>query len=58
MVRQLNGQYKVKNEGLKPLYQEALSIIRTLEWFKVRHVRREFNKDADRLANLAMDRKR
>ncbi len=58
MVRQLNGQYKVKNEGLKPLYQEAVSLIRTFDWFRVRHVRREFNKDADRLANLAMDRKR
>ena len=58
MVRQLNGQYRVKNEGLKPLYQEAVSLIRTFDWFKVRHVRREFNKEADRLANLAMDRKR
>lgn len=58
MVRQLNGQYKVKNENLKPLYQEAVRLIRGFEWFHVRHVRREFNKDADRLANLAMDRKR
>ncbi len=58
MVRQMNGQYKVKNEGLKSLYQEAISILRTLDWYTVRHVRREFNKDADRLANLAMDRKR
>lgn len=58
MVRQLNGVYKVKNEGLKPLYQEAMAMARGFEWFKVRHVRREFNKDADRLANEAMDRKR
>lgn len=58
MVRQLNGQYKVKNEGLKPLYQQAIAMSRDLDWFKVRHVRREFNKDADRLANAAMDRKR
>jgi ribonuclease HI len=57
MVRQLNGQYKVKNEGLKPLYQQAAGMIRDLDWFKARHVRREFNKDADRLANAAMDRK-
>lgn len=57
MVRQLNGQYKVKNEGLKPLYQQAMAMVRDLDWFKVRHVRREFNKDADRLANAAMDRK-
>jgi ribonuclease HI len=58
MVRQLNGRYKVKNEGLKPLYQQAMLMVRDLDWFKVRHVRREFNKDADRLANAAMDRKR
>lgn len=58
MVRQINGQYKVKNEGLKPLYQQATAMIRELGWFKARHVRREFNRDADRLANDAMDRKR
>ncbi len=58
MVRQINGQYKVKNEGLKPLYQQAMAMIRELAWFKARHVRREFNKDADGLANDAMDRKR
>jgi ribonuclease HI len=57
MVRQLNGVYKVKNEGLKPLYLQAMAMVRDLDWFKVRHVRREFNKDADRLANAAMDRK-
>jgi ribonuclease HI len=57
MVRQLNGQYKVKSELLKPLYEQARAMIRGLDWFKVRHVRREFNKDADRLANEAMDRK-
>ena len=57
MVRQLNGIYKVKNEGLKPLYQQAMAMKRDFDWFKVRHVRREFNKEADRLANEAMDRK-
>lgn len=57
MVRQMNGIYKVKNEGLKPLYQEACAMRRDFDWFKVRHVRREFNKEADGLANAAMDRK-
>lgn len=57
MVRQVNGQYKVKNENLKQLYQQAVALIRNFDWFSIRHVRREFNKDADRLANLAMDRK-
>ncbi len=56
MVRQLNGQYKVKSPDLKLLYDEAQTMIRRLEWFRAEHVLRAKNKDADRLANEAMDR--
>lgn len=55
MVKQMKGQYKVRNEGLIPLYERAKSLIRSLDSFRITHVRREQNKDADRLANLAMD---
>ncbi len=55
LVKQLKGIYKVRNEGLLPLYQRAKAMIRQLDFFKITHVRREQNKDADRLANLAMD---
>jgi ribonuclease HI len=55
MVRQLNGQYKVKHPNLIPLYQEALGLLRKIPSFKIVHVRRELNKDADRLSNEAID---
>jgi ribonuclease HI len=56
MVKQLRGVYKVKNENLLPLYEKAQRMIRLLEWFEVKHVLREENREADRLANDAMDR--
>jgi ribonuclease HI len=55
MVRQLEGAYKVKSPELKPLFDEAKKLIRSLESFKTSHVRRELNKRADELANIAMD---
>lgn len=55
MVKQMKGEYRVKNPGLQPLYEEARSLIRQIGRVKFEHVRREFNKDADRLANEAMD---
>ncbi len=55
IVKQLRGQYRVKNEGLKPLYMKARNLIGKFEQFHVEHVRRENNKDADRLANQAID---
>jgi ribonuclease HI len=55
MVRQIRGVYKVRNEGLRPLYERALVLIRQLDRFAIEHVRREHNREADRLANQAMD---
>jgi ribonuclease HI len=45
----------VKNQGLLPLYDEARALVRRIGRVTFEHVRREFNKDADRLANEAMD---
>src|SRR5450432_2117327 len=56
MVKQLNGVYKVKSPDLKTLYDQAQTMIRRLDWFRAEHVLRAKNKDADRLANDAMDR--
>lgn len=56
MVKQLNGEYKVRSPELKVLYDQARAMVRAVGWFKIRHVRRELNKEADRLANDAMDR--
>lgn len=55
LVQQMRGVYKVKHEGLKPLYGEARLLAHKIGRVTYEHVRRELNKDADRLANLAMD---
>lgn len=55
LVKQINGQYRVKNEGLKPLFLRALTLLRQFSRFEVTHVRRESNKEADAMANEAMD---
>jgi ribonuclease HI len=56
MVKQMKGQYKVSNPGLKPMWEEAKRLARQLEGFEIRHTLRGGNKEADRLANEAMDR--
>jgi ribonuclease HI len=55
MVKQMKGVYRVKNPGLLPLYEDARGLIRRIGRVTFEHVRRELNKDADRLANEAMD---
>jgi len=55
LVKQMRGQYRVKNAGLQPLHEEAQSRARRIGTVTFEHVRRELNKDADRLANEAMD---
>lgn len=57
LVRQMNGQYRVRNEGLKPLHQEAQDMARKLQGFSITHVRRDKNVHADRLVNRALDAK-
>ena len=56
MVRQMKGIYKVKHPELRKFHAEAQQLARQLEWFEIRHALREHNRDADRLANEAMDR--
>jgi ribonuclease HI len=55
LVRQMRGEYRVKNPGLQPLFDDARSLIHRIGTVTFEHVRREFNRDADRLANEAMD---
>lgn len=55
LVQQMKGIYKVKHPGLQPLHEEARGLVRQIGRVTFEHVRREFNKDADRLANEAMD---
>lgn len=55
MVRQMNGQYRVKSANLRPLFEDARRRADQFARFEIEHVRREDNAEADRLANLAMD---
>jgi probable phosphoglycerate mutase len=56
MVKQMQGKYKVASPVLRPLYEEARKLSRLLESFEMRHTLRGGNKEADRLANEAMDK--
>ena len=56
LVKQMKGEYRVKNPGLQPLYRQACSLADMLDRVAYEHVRREQNAHADRLANLAMDK--
>ena len=55
IIEQMRGNYKVKNEGLKPLYLQAKMLVMQVGNVKFEHVPREFNTDADRLSNVGMD---
>ena len=56
MVKQMKGQYKVASPALRPLWEEAKLRARQLDQFEIQHTLRGGNKEADRLANEAMDR--
>ena len=55
LVRQMRGQYKVKSPELRPLYERARKMAQTFDSFKIEHVYREQNAEADALANEALD---
>jgi ribonuclease HI len=56
LVRQIKGIYKVKNATLQELHGRAKELIAQLEWFSIDHALREHNREADELANAAMDK--
>lgn len=56
LVQQMLGKYRVKHPNLVPLFERAKSMTRHFPRFKIRHTLRAGNKDADRLANAALDR--
>tara|TARA_Y100000741_G_scaffold75401_1_gene54951 strand:- start:27 stop:419 length:393 start_codon:yes stop_codon:yes gene_type:complete len=55
VVQQVNLEYKVKSKKLQEHYNQALDLINKINNIKITHVRREFNKRADQLANQALD---
>lgn len=59
MVKQMNLEYKVKDAGLKPLFKKAQKEINTLNLpYKITHIERKLNKEADKLANMGIDNKK
>ncbi len=57
LVRQMNGEYAVRNEGLKPLYTVARKLIQPYKRSRMQHIYREHNEHADKLANEGLDKK-
>lgn len=55
LVRQIKGEYKVKSENIKPLFKTCEQLILKIPSFTPQHIKREFNKNADALANQALD---
>ncbi|MCE5326676.1 MAG: ribonuclease HI family protein [Planctomycetaceae bacterium] len=58
MVRQMTGRYRVKNAGLRPLFEQAGALAEQFKHVEYRHVRREQNTEADDLVNRALDFKK
>ncbi len=56
VVKQIRGEYKVKSPNLKPLHQQALDLLKRFEKVHIFHHPRRENREADRLANMALDR--
>ncbi len=54
VVRQINGRYRVKKDTLRPLYENVMQLKSRLESFNIKHVPRERNREADKLANRAL----
>ena len=55
IVRQVRGEYRVKDAGLQPLHAEVKSALGAFDRWSIRHVRREHNAAADRLVNETLD---
>jgi len=56
VVKQVKGEYRVKDQNLRPLHAEVRSALAGFERWSIRHVRREHNEAADRLVNETLDR--
>ena len=55
VARQIKGTYRTRHENIRPLYEAALRWKELIPRFSIEHIRREENREADRLANRAMD---
>jgi ribonuclease HI len=57
LVRQINGEYKVRDQKLQVLYEKVKTLLRNFHQWEIKHVEREKNREADKLAKKAAQRK-
>ena len=57
VARQITGRYRVKHPNLKPIYARVMALLAQFDGYTVGHVPRELNGHADRLSNVAIDRR-
>ena len=55
IVKQLSGEYRVKDDGMKKLFLQTLEVLKDFKSFDIKHIDRSKNKEADKLANRAID---
>ena len=55
IVKQVRGEYKVKDPNMKPLHAAVMTALRPFDTWSIRHVKRHLNAEADRLVNEALD---
>ena len=55
VVKQVQGEYRVKDENLKGLFRQVCSLLQRIDKYTIQHIERALNKEADQLANLAID---
>ncbi|MDP2929186.1 MAG: ribonuclease HI family protein [Candidatus Omnitrophota bacterium] len=55
VVRQLTGDYRVKDPNIKPLFDRAINMLKSFKNFEIRHIDRDSNKEADKLVNKAIN---
>jgi ribonuclease HI len=55
VVKQLNGEYRVKDHNLKLLFERAVNMLKSFKNSEIKHIKRELNKDADKLVNKAIN---
>ena len=55
IAKQLNGEYRVKNPDIKPLFEKAIGILKNFRSFEIKHIERSKNKEADKLVNKAIN---
>ncbi|MCM8790803.1 MAG: ribonuclease HI family protein [Candidatus Omnitrophica bacterium] len=55
LAKQLNGEYRVKDDGIRPLFENALGLLKAFKSFEIKHIDRDKNKEADKLVNKAIN---